>query len=305
MKKLIFMIAAMLLMGASAFAQPLLVQDKDFEKFLSLNVESDFIVKLVKSDSYAVKLTTDERIAAHVQAFVKNGTLYLILDEKGYTPELKKQLRQKGAAAPVLQAEVYMPTLNSLIMNGKSQLVHCDSFYNENFTATLSGNAVAAQLNVGCSTAELNVSKGAEVTAALAVESKVYLNASNSATVSLTQNGGNAFLKLGGSSLVDMRAEAQSVEVEASSSAESHVSGVASMLKVTAVGLSRTDTELLETKDGDVTLSGSAKCHVNVTDNLKVNLTGGSMLTFKRKPSIEVDRIVNSTLIKADDPKRK
>lgn len=299
------MIAAMLLMGASAFAQPLLVQDKDFEKFLSLNVESDFIVKLVKSDSYAVKLTTDERIAAHVQAFVKNGTLYLILDEKGYTPELKKQLRQKGAAAPVLQAEVYMPTLNSLIMNGKSQLVHCDSFYNENFTATLSGNAVAAQLNVGCSTAELNVSKSAKVTAALAVESKVYLNASNSATVSLTQNGGNAFLKLGGSSLVDMRAEAQSVEVEASSSAESHVSGVASMLKVTAVGLSRTDTELLETKDGDVTLSGSAKCHVNVTDNLKVNLTGGSMLTFKRKPSIEVDRIVNSTLIKADDPKRK
>lgn len=299
------MIAAMLLMGASAFAQPLLVQDKDFEKFLSLNVESDFIVKLVKSDSYAVKLTTDERIAAHVQAFVKNGTLYLILDEKGYTPELKKQLRQKGAAAPVLQAEVYMPTLNSLIMNGKSQLVHCDSFYNENFTATLSGNAVAAQLNVGCSTAELNVSKGAKVTAALAVESKVYLNTSNSATVSLTQNGGNAFLKLGGSSLVDMRAEAQSVEVEASSSAESHVSGVASMLKVTAVGLSRTDTELLETKDGDVTLSGSAKCHVNVTDNLKVNLTGGSMLTFKRKPSIEVDRIVNSTLIKADDPKRK
>lgn len=299
------MIAAMLLMGANAFAQPLLVQDKDFEKFLSLNVESDFIVKLVKSDSYAVKLTTDERIAAHVQAFVKNGTLYLILDEKGYTPELKKQLRQKGAAAPVLQAEVYMPTLNSLIMNGKSQLVHCDSFYNENFTATLSGNAVAAQLNVGCSTAELNVSKSAKVTAALAVESKVYLNTSNSATVSLTQNGGNAFLKLGGSSLVDMRAEAQSVEVEASSSAESHVSGVASMLKVTAVGLSRTDTELLETKDGDVTLSGSAKCHVNVTDNLKVNLTGGSMLTFKRKPSIEVDRIVNSTLIKADDPKRK
>lgn len=305
MKKTFTLMLALVLAGITAFAQPLLVQDKDFEKFYTLNVESDFIVKLVKSDAFAVKLTTDERIAAHVQAFVKNGTLYLILDEKGYTPELKKQLRQKGAADPVLQAEVYMPTLNSLVMNGKSQLVHCDSFYNENFTATISGNAVAAQLNVGCSTAELNVSKSAKLTASLAVESKVYLNASNSATISLTQNGGNAFLKLGGSSLVDMRAEAQSVEVEASSSAESHVSGVASMLKVTAVGLSRTDAELLETKDGDVTLSGSAKCHVNVTDNLKVNLTGGSMLTFKRKPSIEVDRIVNSTLIKADDPKRK
>lgn len=305
MKKTFTLMLALVLAGITAFAQPLLVQDKDFEKFHTLNVESDFIVKLVKSDAFAVKLTTDERIAAHVQAFVKNGTLYLILDEKGYTPELKKQLRQKGAADPVLQAEVYMPTINSLIMNGKSQLVHCDSFYNENFTATFSGNVVASQLNIGCSTAELNVSKSAKLTAALAVESKVYLNASNSATISLTQNGGNAFLNLGGSSLVDVRAEAQSIEVDASSSAESHVSGVASMLKVTAAGLSRTDTELLETKDGDVTLSGSAKCHVNVTDNLKVNLTGGSMLTFKRKPSIEVDRIVNSTLIKADDPKRK
>jgi hypothetical protein len=29
------------------------------------------------------------------------------------------------------------------------------------------------------------------------------------------------------------------------------------------------------------------------------------MLTFKRSPAIEVERIVNSTLIKADDPKRK
>ena len=38
---------------------------------------------------------------------------------------------------------------------------------------------------------------------------------------------------------------------------------------------------------------------------MRVNLTGGCMLTFKRTPRIEVERIVNSTLIKADDPKRK
>jgi hypothetical protein len=29
------------------------------------------------------------------------------------------------------------------------------------------------------------------------------------------------------------------------------------------------------------------------------------MLTFKRNPAFEIDRIVNSTLIKADDAKRK
>ena len=48
-----------------------------------------------------------------------------------------------------------------------------------------------------------------------------------------------------------------------------------------------------------------AKCHVNIMENLKVNLTGGSMLTFKRKPVFEVERILNSSLLTADDEKRK
>ena len=77
------------------------------------------------------------------------------------------------------------------------------------------------------------------------------------------------------------------------------------MLTVEASGYSRTDAELLDASEGLITQSGSSKCHVNISDKMKVNLTGGSMLTFKRTPSIEVDRIVNSTLIKADDPKRK
>jgi hypothetical protein len=71
------------------------------------------------------------------------------------------------------------------------------------------------------------------------------------------------------------------------------------------MGMSRTDAELLEVKEGQITQTGSSKCHVNVTDKMKVNLTGGCMLTFKRTPVIEVERIVGSTLIKADDPKRK
>jgi hypothetical protein len=133
----------------------------------------------------------------------------------------------------------------------------------------------------------------------------MYLNASNSAQVSLTQNGGNAFVSLGNTVYVDYKADMNTLEIESSGGSESHFSGTASFLKVTGSGLTRVDAELLESKDGDVFINGSTKCHVNVTDHLKVNLTGGSMLTFKRNPSFEIDRIVNSTLIKADDVKRK
>ena len=305
MKKSLVFIITCLLLGSVAYAQPQKLIEKDFEKFNTVKVEDKFDVKLYNSDRYSVRINVDERIAAHVQAYEKNGTLYLILDEKGYTKELKKQLKQKGVAQPVLEAEIYMPEVKSLIFSDDVFVRHCDEITSDNFTLTASDDAKIQQLRITCSTAELNVSRNVELNAEIGVASKLYLEAKNSSKVSLTQNGGNTFMELDGSAYVDMKASVQAVEVLASSGAESHISGTASMLTVNASGLSRTDAELLEVKEGQMTQTGSSKCHVNVTEKMKVNLTGGCMLTFKRAPSIEVERIVNSTLIKADDPKRK
>jgi hypothetical protein len=294
-----------LLFGASAFAQPLLVQEKNYEKFDKISVEDNFVLRFIKAGTYAVTLKTDERIAAHVQAYVKNSTLYLVLDEKGFSSDLKKELRKKGAAAPVLEADIYMPSVNAVVMKGKSVLASCDRFETETFTMTLTDNALVSYVDIACSTGEINVSKNAQVTGTAAVTSKMYLNISNSAQASFTQNGGNAFVSQSNSAYIDYKANLNMIEIEATGGSESHISGTSSHLKVTGAGLSRVDAELLESKDGDVFINGSTKCHVNVTDHLKVNLTGGSMLTFKRNPSFEIDRIVNSTLIKADDVKRK
>jgi hypothetical protein len=305
MKKLILAVMTALLFGASAFAQPLLVQEKNYEKFDKISVEDNFVLRFIKAGTYAVTLKTDERIAAHVQAYVKNSTLYLVLDEKGFSSDLKKELRKKGAAAPVLEADIYMPSVNAVVMKGKSVLASCDRFETETFTMTVTDNALVSYVDIACSTGEINVSKNAQVTGTAAVTSKMYLNISNSAQASFTQNGGNAFVSQSNSAYIDYKANLNMIEIEATGGSESHISGTSSHLKVTGAGLSRVDAELLESKDGDVFINGSTKCHVNVTDHLKVNLTGGSMLTFKRNPSFEIDRIVNSTLIKADDVKRK
>lgn len=305
MRKSFTVILLMLVMGVCAAAQPLLVQEKSYERFVQINAEDNFILKLYRGDEYSVTLKTDERIAAYVQAYVKNGVLYLALDEKGFTPELKKELRQKGVPAPVLEAEVYMPEVNSLVMMDKSVVVHSDRFNVDTFTLTASDNSLVSQLNVSCSTAEINASKNAQITASFDVTSKLYIKASNSTQSSITQTGGNAFVSQSGSSYVDLKAAINTLEIETGSGSETSMSGSASLMNITGAGLSKVNTELLEATDGSITLSGSAKCYVNVTNNLKVNLTGGSLLTFKRNPSFEIERIVNSTLIKADDVKRK
>ncbi len=198
-----------------------------------------------------------------------------------------------------------MPTLSAMVLNDKAVLSHCDRFHASTFALTVSDNAKVAQFRLDCSTAELDFAKSAWASVEVNSSEKLYVHALNSSDVTLLQNGGVVFVDASGSSSVKVKGSMAEADVYAANSSEVTMMGTASVLKVKAAGVSRTDAEQLEAREGDIEQTGASKCHVNVTDHLKVSLTGGSMLTFKRKPAIEVDRIVGSTLIKADDPKRK
>ena len=113
MKKLFFALALAVMTAIAANAQASLVQENDYESFSSVNISDDFIVKLNSSDKYSVKTISDERVAPFVSCYVKNGVLYVSLDRKSFTPELKKQLKTKGAAKPVLEVAVYFPSIKS------------------------------------------------------------------------------------------------------------------------------------------------------------------------------------------------
>jgi len=304
MKRLIFALAAAVLCAVSAVAQPLDVQKKNVENFSDVSAEDYFVLKFFHSDTCSVTIRADLRISEYVQAFVKGGTLNLMLDEKKFSKELKKELKQKGAATPVLEADVYLPSIKSVTLRDKVVMNVQNGFNLNSIEVNLTDNAEIQQMNIDCSNAEFKVSKSAKLSANVNVSSRLNVIASNSANVSLTQNGGNVFIEQSNSAYVDIRATVTTIEVDASGGSESHLSGTASLLKVTGTGVSRVDAELLESLDGEVMLTG-AKCHVNIMENLKVNLTGGSMLTFKRKPAFEVERILNSSLLTADDEKRK
>ena len=304
MKKTLFAIAAALLFCVAATAQPLDVQKKNVENFANVSAEDYFVLKFIYSDTSSVTVRADLRISEYVQTYVKGGTLYLELDEKKFPKELKKELKQKGAATPVLEADVYLPAINSVTLKEKATLSILDGFSSNKINIDLTDNAEITQMYLDCSNAEFNVSKSAKMSGTVNIASRLNVKVANSGNVSLTQNGGNVFVEQAHSSYVDLRANVTTIEVESNGGSESHLSGTASLLKVTGSGSSRVDAELLESLDGEVILTGS-KCHVNITENLKVTLTNGAMLTYKRKPVFEIVRILNSTLITADDEKRK
>jgi len=305
MKSVLTFVLALFMTAVTMSAQQTVVQNKDLDAFTSVKMDDKFSFRLKNSPTYSVRIIADERIADYVRPVVKGGTLSMVLDEKKYPDELKKALKAKGAAEPVLEIEIYAPTIKKLELKNKAILMDAERLKVDNFELNVSGSAFVNRLHVDCGSATFDFNNSCQANVSISVDSKLTITTSNSSKVNVSQRGGNGFFTTKGSSTLNVTGEYLVVETDASGSSETFLSGKASILKVEASGTSMTDAEALEVKEGDFELSGPSKCHVNVEEYMKVNLTGGTMLTFKRKPVIEVDRIVNSTLIKADDPKRK
>ena len=305
MKKLFIALAFAVMTAIAANAQASLVQENDYESFSSVNISDDFIVKLNSSDKYSVKTISDERVAPFVSCYVKNSVLYVSLDRKNFTSELKKQLKTKGAAKPVLEVEIYFPTLKSLEMSGNTNLQISDVIKAENFTLVLNDKAKVNKINIESETAEINLSKGAYANVEATTSKTLYVTTENTSQAIVKHFGNAISLVSSGTSLQNIESEVVNMNADLSGGSTVEVKGSAAKLLVKGAATSRLTAEALAADNASVEQTGSSKCHVNVSGNLLVNLTGGAMLTFMGKPTIEVDRIVNSTLIKHDDPRRK
>ena len=305
MKRVFASVVMALVAVVTMSAQQTVVQNKELDSFSSVVVGGKFTFKLKSAPTYSVRILADERIVDFVRPTVKNGEFTIVLDEKKYPADLKKALKAKGAAEPFLEVEISAPYISKLEVKEKAQLIEADDIKVDVFTLHTAGSAKVSRIKVDCVSADLTFNGSSQAGVIVDVDTKLNINAENSSVSNVTQSGGNSVVVSKGSSTLNLKAEVVDVDIESAGGSTIYLSGLASMLDVEAAGGSMIDAEALEVKEGNFIQTGSSKCHVNVEERMKVNLTGGCMLTFKRKPSIEVDRIVNSTLIKADDPKRK
>lgn len=306
MKKIIMSLISALALMIVANAQKPVVHILEYESFNNVKVSDDFIVKLVSADKYMVRTTVDGRIESYVKAYVQNGTLYISLDRKSFPSDLKKALRVKGAPAPILEVEISFPSIESMEMGGNSILHRSDVIYSEYFKLTVNEKARVDKIYVDCNTAEVILSKNAYADVETRASEMLYVIASNSSKAVVKQAGKNLKIDAAGSSEVSAIAEVDHINVLTSSMSSVILSpGTADSMTVSAVGSSKIDAEAVSVSKASMSQSGTSRCYVNVSDTLKVNLTGNSLLSFKEKPYIDVERIVSSTLIKADDPKRR
>lgn len=289
-----------------ANAQKPVVHILEYESFTNVKVSDYFIVKLVSSDKYMVRTTVDGRLENYVKAYVLNGTLYITLERKSFPSDLKKALRVKGAPAPVMEVEISFPSIEALELEGNAILHRSDVLYSDTFKLMVNDKARVDKIYLDCNTAEVILAKNAYADVESRAAELLYVITSNASKAVVKQAGKEIKIDAAGTSNVTAIAEVDHINILSSSMASVALSpGMADSMTVSAIGSSKIDAEALSVSKASMVQSGTSKCYVNVKDTLKVNLSGNTLLTFKEKPYIDVDRIVGSTLIKADDPKRR
>lgn len=303
-----FVLAAILSLAASfaSNAQKTVFTERAVGTFTGICVSDDFVVNLKTSDGCVLNTNIDERLDPYVSAYVNDGVLYLGLDRKQFPSDLKKALRSSQMKNPVIEAEISVPEFKSLEINDDALVKGNDGIETDSFVLTVAGKAVVENLKIVCRCADVKVSRSADVNIGINASSRLSLQTSGTSKTSLEFAGDSLYISSGGSSSVGAVVDASRIAVSNSGMSNVRIiSGKAGGLDVNASGSAKLDAGGIAVPSAYMVQSGSSKSLVNVSDTLKVNLVGSSVLEFRNDPYIDLERIVSSTLIRSGETSSK
>lgn len=301
MKRILYVLLLSLVAVFPALAQQTVTTETEMKFFTGLSVSDDFTVTIRKGDGYGLKTNIDERIDPFVIAYVKDEILYLDIERKKFTPELKKSLRATRTNAPVIEAEVSVPFVKSLEISGNALIKGADDIETDSFVLKASEKSSIANVEVICSNAELNVSKGASVDVEINASSLLQVRTSGTSKTFIKHKGDSLSIASTGTSALEAIIDVKGLVVDNSGmSSIKIVSGKVDGLMVDASGSAKFNAVDVAVPTAYIIQSGSSRSIVNVTDTLKVNLVGNSTLEFKDNPYIDLVKIVSSTLTRYD-----
>jgi len=284
-------------------AKPVEINQKQ-DRFNVIDVSFGYDVTIHESDSYSTTVTIDPSLAEFVNTSVKGGTLYVGMDEKAFTSDLKRLWNSRKYAAMVAKVDIYVPSYNGLYLSGRSVLVKNASIATTGkFSLVLEDNSSVSDMKVEAAAFDLQMcNKSSAKLSVKALDCKVENR--NSAVLELDAAGDSLSIDLAGSTESDIVASFSTVKLKASGSAVLDVDGSAEKyLEVSGEGMSRINAEKMKVDSARVELSGSNRCRVDVKAVLQVNLSGSSHLYFGSDPVVRIDSITGSSMTRLEAEK--
>ena len=306
MKRLISIAAALFAFMHLAVGQTV-TRTESFTSFSAIDVSSSFEVILREGKRYEVEYTVDKRVADYCGIFLKGGVLCFNLDEKSFPKELKQQLKGKDKNV-VLRATVTIPETSMLqnitvsdkaILRGEQQQFEVTN----SCIVTAGDNARILGLNLESSQITLNARNRAEVKLSLEASS-VTISAINNCDLDLDVVAPSLSVSSDNSSKLNCRMNSNSCDITAEASSELIFKGNCSKFSLKSKNNAKIYALDASVEHADLSMN-SGTCELNVLNSMRLDLTSGAKLTFNGSPSIALDRIQNSTVLRYGDTKKK
>ncbi|AHM63093.1 phage shock protein c, pspc [Flammeovirgaceae bacterium 311] len=129
----------------------------------------------------------------------------------------------------------------------------------------------------------------------------LYLSGASSANVKLDQGKALA-LELSGASEIEGDLVVEDLELEMSGSSEASLSGNCRTLKAELSGASELNASKFRSSHAELDLSGASDANIWVTDRIKADLSGGSNLNYRGKPTnTNIDKSTGADVSRRDD----
>lgn len=293
--KLVVCIFALGLAAAPAPAQT--KTSHDFSSFDALEVDFDFNIRVVDARDYSVSMNLENDLKDYVQAYVKNHTLYLALDEKKLPSDLRKRYRGRRSASPVLDVTVYTPdALGSVKMKGSSSLAVEFDIECRDFVLDLSENARVTKLVVDASNITVTMAGKSSASGIALFADDIKLNVAGSAKLDTEQDSQRIEIVAGGSAQLDVEGETLDARLTTSGSSKTTIVGMTNSLTVNGSSSSNVDALSLKTAECTARLSNSSKLYEAATETLHIDISGNSTLVFDGDPVIDIINVKSSTV---------
>lgn len=295
-KSLFAVIFAAASMPALSMAQTRTIEH-EYSEFDAISVSDGFKVTMVEKDGYNAKFKVSDALESYLECYVKGGTLYIGIDEKSVPKEVKKSFKGKNVDGPVLEAIVYVPSLNSITLNDDCTF-SCDNDLRAGaFKMSLAGNSSISNLNVVAESAVVSVSKKSKLSSFnVKTDNKLTVNAEGSASAVIEYAAKSLSVNNSGSADLAINGQCGDASVSTAGSAKLSLSGKTGTLKVTGKGgSSKIDALSVSVDDVVVSLDG-ADLTVAPGKNLSLDLGKGASVCYSGDPKIKIIKIQNATV---------
>lgn len=236
----------------------------DINPFNRLLLTEDFEVKLVKAETAAVKIVTDENLHDYIQIIDKDSTLTLKTTAK---------LRDKKQEITVF----YTDALNTIELKEDAEVFSENSLKFKDLTLVTTDNSKAF----------------------LTIESTLLKHINeDKARNKLNITADNVTLELNGSSKIEALINASKIEVDLLESANAQIEGDVKDLDLNADNSSNFNGEKLSAKTINIITLNRAEAKVNASSDLNINASGTSEIEIFGSPKINIESFEDNAILK-------